>query len=225
MLADRARMAAGGVGGVTVVGYDDDTDTTDGTSFSFTLSITGSWDSAIIGVMVEGISSSPAITSVTVDTTSATEGVTITQPFKRSSIYSIIKAGSTSVDVVVTTSVTTADCSVGFIALNGLGSTTPGDTDTKQNTATLDFSTDVTANGILVASVGDWRGVASAISTAWSGETAEIFDKHYDAGGGNYGYHCMSYYLPTADATGYALAGTMTNEGASAAVAAAFPAA
>ena len=152
------------------------TNTTDGSSFTFSAQNTGTASSdraTIVGILVEDAALVHSINSVTVGGDSATEvvdqggvGSTLNSAF-----YILANPSGTSEDIVVTPSETVTSMSVCVWQANNLESTTATDTasdsDTDANPMTLDL--DVSADGIAVAVCADVS--ASSATYTWVGLT------------------------------------------------------
>ena len=165
-----------GVAAATVTFLQCATDTTDGSSFTFSGQNTGTASSdryTIVGVLVEDAGELHNVDSLTVGGDSATEivdegGSTSTL---NSAIYILANSSGTSEDIVVTTSEVVTSMSVCVWQANNLESATATDTasdsDRDANPMTLDLN--VSADGIAVAVCADVT--AAGGSFTWVGFT------------------------------------------------------
>ena len=167
--------SAGG-GPATITFLQCATDTTDGSSFTFSAQNTGTASSdraTIVGILIEDAAALHSINSVTVGGDSATEVVDqgAAGVLLNSAIYILDNPTGTSEDIVVTPSETVTSMSICVWQANNLESTTATDTasdsDTDANPMTLDL--DVSADGIAVAVCADVS--ASSTTYTWVGFT------------------------------------------------------
>lgn len=166
--------SAGG-GPATITFLQCATDTTDGSSFTFSAQNTGTASSdryTIVGVLVEDAGELHNVDSLTVGGDSATEIVDEggTTSVLNSAIYILANPSGTSEDIVVTPSETVTSMSVCVWQANNLESATATDTasdsDRNANPMTLDLN--VSADGIAVAVCADF---SAAGTYTWVGLT------------------------------------------------------
>lgn len=168
--------AVAGGGPATITFQQCATNTTDGSSFTFSAQNTGTASSdraTIVGILIEDAAALHSINSVTVGGDSATEVVDqgAAGVLVNSAIYILDNPTGTSEDIVVTPSETVTSMSICVWQANNLESTTATDTasdgDTDANPMTLDL--DVSADGIAVAVCADVS--AGGTTYTWVGLT------------------------------------------------------
>lgn len=151
------------------------TNTTDGSSFTFSAQNTGTASSdraTIVGILIEDAAVLHSINSVTVGGDSATEVVDqgAAGVLVNSAIYILDNPTGTSEDIVVTPSETVTSMSICVWQANNLESTTATDTasdsDPDANPMTLDL--DVSADGIAVGVCIDQNNTGT---WTWTGMT------------------------------------------------------